>query len=67
MEVTLVEDHLVLLWGRKKHQIQRYFRILVLDEGIGISDNEVRKGLKRRFFGSADFIQRMYEAYCYPQ
>ena len=66
MEVALVEDHLVLLWGKRKHQLQEYFRTLVLGEGITISDEMVKKGLKKMFFGSADFIQRMHDTYGYP-
>jgi len=64
IDIALVEDHLVLLWGKRKHQIQQYFRILVLDETTHISEEEVRKGLRCMFFGSADFIQRMRDTYC---
>ena len=64
MQVTLVEDHLALSWGKSKKQIQEYFQILVLNEGGDIRDEQVKKGLRRRFFGSADFIQRMHDAYC---
>ena len=35
--------------------VREYFQILVLSEDTGISDNEVKKGLRRMFFGSADF------------
>jgi putative transposase len=64
MDVILVEDHLVLRWGKGKHQVREYFKILVSDEGINIGDEEVKRGLRRMFFGSADFIQRMHEIYC---
>lgn len=67
IDVILADDHLVLLWGKRKHQLKEYLRILVLDEGIGIRDEQVKKGLKKRFFGSADFIQRMHETHCCTQ
>jgi len=67
MEVFLVEDHLVLRWGKSKRRVREYFQILVLSEGIWISDTEVRKGLRRMFFGSADFMQRMVDTHCRPQ
>ena len=61
MNVKLVGDHLVLLWG-KKHQ--EYVRILVQEEGEGFPDEQVKKGLRKMFFGSKDFVQRMYETHC---
>lgn len=66
IDVAVVEDHLVMRWGRKKGQLGEYFRILVLSEEIWISDQEVKKGLRRMFFGSADFVQQMYTTYCCP-
>jgi len=65
VDVILVEDHLVLRMGKNKHKVRDYFQVLVLDEGMGLSDEEVKKGLKKMFFGSADFIQRMHETYCH--
>jgi len=67
MDVTLVDDHLVLMWGKSKHRVRKYFRILVLDEGMDISDEQVKKGLRCMFLGSADFIQRMHDTYCCHQ
>ena len=67
MDVLLVEDHLVLIWGKSKRRVREYFRILVLDDETWISDQEVKKGLRRMFFGSADFVQRMHDTYCNPQ
>lgn len=64
MDVFLVEDHLVLRWRKSKKRVREYFKILVLSEGIWITDNEVKKGLRRMFFGSADFMQRMHDTYC---
>ena len=64
MDVFLVEDHLVLSWGKSKRRVREYFRILVLDDATWISDSEVKKGLRRMFFGSADFVQRMHDTYC---
>ncbi len=67
MDVVLVEDHLVLRWGKSKHMVREYFRILVLDEEMGLSDEDVKKGLRKMFFGSADFIQHMHDTYCQPR
>ena len=67
MDVFLVEDHLVLSWGKSKRRVREYFRTLVLTEGIEISDSQVKKGLRRMFFGSADFMQRMHDTYCCPE
>lgn len=64
MDVVLVEDHLVLSWAKSKRRVREYFRILVLDDATWISDAEVKKGLRRMFFGSADFVQRMHDTYC---
>ena len=66
IDVVLVDDHLVLRLNGNKRKISQYFRVLVLNEEIWISDTEVRKGLRRMFFGSADFIQRMHDTYCSP-
>jgi len=63
MDVDLVEDHLVLRWGRKKHKVQEFFRVLVLDDGMRLPEEEVKKGLRHMFFGSADFMQRMNHTY----
>jgi len=67
VDVVLVDDHLVLRLNGNKRKIGEYFRILVLSEEIWISDWEVKKGLRRMFFGSADFIQRMHDTYCCQQ
>ena len=67
MDVFLVEDHLVMRWGKSKRKVKEYFQLLVLSEGIWISDQEVKKGLRRMFFGSADFMQRMHETHCDPK
>ena len=67
MDVFLIEDHLVLRWGKSKRRTREYFRALVLDEGVGISDEQVEKGLRRVFFGAADFIKRMHGTYRSPQ
>lgn len=66
IEVLLTEDHLVLRWGKTKKRIRKYFQALVLEDGNSFSDEQIKKGLKRRFFGSADFIQQMYNTYCCP-
>ena len=67
IDVILVDDHLVLRWTKKKNQVSEFFRILVLNEEIWISDMEVKKGLRRMFFGSAEFKQRMYNIHCCSQ
>ena len=67
MDVFLVKDHLVMSWGKSKKRVREYFQVLVLSEGIWISDKEVKKGLRRMFFGSADFMQRMHDTYCCPE
>ena len=64
--VVLVDDHLVLRLNGNKRKVGEYFRVLVLNEEIWISDREVKKGLRRMFFGSADFIQLMYDTHCCP-
>jgi len=64
MDVFLVEDHLVLKWGRRKIRVGEYFQTLVLSEWEMFPDDQVKKGLRRMFFGSADFMQYMYNTYC---
>ena len=66
IDVTLVDDHLVLRLNGNKRRIAEYFRVLVLTEGINISDEHVKKGLRGRFYGSAGFMQQMYDTYCCP-
>ena len=66
IDVFLAEDHLVMRWGKRKKRVREYFQILVMSEGIWISDKEVKKGLRRMFFGSADFMQRMHDTHCCP-
>jgi putative transposase len=66
MDVFLTNDHLVLRWGKTKKRVREYFKILILDEGAGFSDEQVKKGLRRMFFGSADFMQHMYNTHCCP-
>ena len=67
MDVFLVEDHLVMRWGRKKNRVSEYFRILVLSDGAMFTDEQVKKGLRRMFFGSADFMQQMHKTHCCPE
>jgi len=67
IEVFLTDDHLVMRYGRKKKDLHRNFQILVLSEGTLFTDEQVKKGLRRMFFGSADFMQRMYDTHCCPQ
>ena len=55
-----------MTWGKRKRRTREYFKILVLDEGAGFTDEEVKKGLRRMFYGSKDFQQHMYKTYCAP-
>ena len=64
INVILVDDHLVMRWGKRKNRVSQYFQILVLSEGAMFTDDQVKKGLRRMFFGSADFMQRMHDTYC---
>ncbi|MDF1537079.1 MAG: transposase [bacterium] len=66
LDVLLVDDHLAMRWGKGKRRSREFFKILVLDEGFGFTDDNVKKGLRRMFFGSADFKQQMYDTYCCP-
>ena len=66
VNMVLVDDHLVLRLNGNKRKVGEYFRTLVLFDEIWISDMEVKKGLRRMFFGSADFIQRMHDTHCCP-
>jgi len=44
--------------------MRNYFKILVIDKGLGIpSEKLTRVGLKKQFFGSADFDQQMSRAH----
>ena len=66
IDVFLADDHLVMRYGKTRKQLHRNFQILVLDDdGPLMSDQEVRKGLSKPFFGSSGFIEQMYKAY-YP-
>ena len=67
VEMVLVDDHLVLRLNGNKRKVGEYFRRLVLSEEIWISDKEVKKGLRRMFFGSADFIKQMMDTHCNTQ
>ena len=67
IDVVLVEDHLVMRWGKSRKRISTNFRILVLRKETMFTDEQVRKGLRRMFFGSADFMQRMHDSYCCQQ
>ncbi len=62
--VFLADDHLVMRYGKTRKDLKRNFQILVLDEGEMImSDEDMRKGLKKPFFGSSGFIEQMYETH----
>jgi hypothetical protein len=64
VNMALTEDHLVIEWRDDKEMLRNYFKILVMDEGLGIPSEKVTgMGLKKQFFGSADFVQQMSRAY----
>jgi putative transposase len=64
VNMALTEDHLVIEWGDDKAKLRDYFKILVMNEGLGIpSEKLTRMGLKKQFFGSTDFVQQMSRAY----
>jgi len=67
IDVVLVDDHLVMRWGKGKRKIREFFQDLVMSEGVELTDNDVKKGLRRMFFGSADFMQQMYDTHCCPE
>ena len=59
-DVVLNNDHLVLNMGGNQQKVHWYFRTLVLDEGtLFPQDDQVKTALRRMFYGSADFLQRM--------
>jgi len=66
VNMVLVDDHLVLRLNGNKRKVREYFRTLVDYDEIWISDHDVKKGLRKMFFGSADFIQRMHNTHCCP-
>jgi len=66
VNMVLVDDHLVLRLNGNKRKVREYFRTLVDYDEIWISDHDVKKGLRKMFFGSADFIQRMHSTHCCP-
>ena len=48
--VVLVDDHLVLRLNGNKRKVGEYFRGLVFNEEIWISDREVKKGLRMSLY-----------------
>jgi putative transposase len=64
INMALSKDHLIIEWSDDKERMRNYFKILVMDKGTGIpSEKMTRIGLRKQFFGSADFIQQMSRAY----
>ncbi len=60
IDVFLADDHLVMRYGKSRKDLNRNFLILVLDTGEMImSDEDMRKGLRKPFFGSSGFIEQM--------
>lgn len=62
IEVIMADDHLVMLHAGNDHQRRRFFLALTQDDP-NYCEDEVRKGLRGMFYGSADFIQQMKTAY----
>ena len=58
VDIAMAGDHLILLWGKK---YKERIRVLVQEEGMVFPDEQVKRGLRKMFFGSKDFVQRMYE------
>lgn len=56
-------DHLAIRFGEDQEGLHRFFRTLVSDQPSGLPESWVRDGLRRPFFGSSGFIQRMTETY----
>lgn len=64
VNLALSEDLLIIEWGDDKERLRNYFKILVMDEGLGIPPEKLTgMGLKKQFFGSADFAQQMSRTY----
>jgi len=62
IDVFLTDDHLVMRYGRKGTALHRNFRMLVLDETEPVmSDEQMRRSLRKPFFGSSGFIEQMYQ------
>ena len=60
IDMALHDDHLVLNMGGDRKKVHWYFKTLVLDEGtLFPQDDQVKTALRRMFYGSADFFQRM--------
>jgi hypothetical protein len=64
IDVFLADDHLVMRYGKTRKELNWNFQLLVLDKGEMImSDKDMRKGLKKPFFGSSGFIEQMYKTH----
>jgi putative transposase len=64
IDVFLADDHLVMRYGKTRRELNSYIEVLVLgDDGPVMSDEEMKKGLSKPFFGSSGFIEQMYKAY----
>ena len=59
MEFTVTEDCVYLLMGNTRAERQQYF-LATMDEPLHDDEIEaIRNGLRKLFYGSADFIERM--------
>jgi len=64
IDVFLTGDHLVMRYGKTRKDLNRNFMMLVLDdEELIMSDEEMRKGLSKPFFGTSGFIEQMYKTH----
>ncbi len=62
--MVMADDHLVMRYGKTRKDLNRNFLILVLDTGEAImSDEDMRKGLRKPFFGTSGFIEQMYKTH----
>ncbi len=64
IDVFLADDHLVMQYGKTRKNLNWNFLLLVLDEEeLIMPDEDMRKGLKKPFFGTSGFIGQMYKTH----
>jgi len=61
MDVSMTPHGVYLDWGKTPHERQGYFQCLITRSLTQEEEEETRLCLKRRFFGTRDFIARMEE------
>lgn len=59
IDFTVTEDHVYLMMGSTREERQAYF-IATMDEPMGAEEiRAIKNGLRKRFYGSADFIEKV--------